>query len=76
MTILPVTSELRDTPLLRITIEPSTENRLQKLSQVMVDRAQTIPREEIGDIIGIFVVLNFSCPRTMYPESQVGEIKE
>ncbi len=52
VTILPVTSELRDTPLFRITIEPSPENGLQKRSQIMVDKAQTILREKIGKCIG------------------------
>ena len=37
VTVLPVTSELRDTPLFRITIEPNAENGLQKPSQVMVE---------------------------------------
>jgi mRNA interferase MazF len=32
VTILPVTSELRDTPLFRITLKPSDENGLSKLS--------------------------------------------
>jgi mRNA interferase MazF len=33
MTILPVTSELRDTPLFRITVEPDDGNGLRKRSQ-------------------------------------------
>jgi mRNA interferase MazF len=52
VTILPVTSELRKTPLFRVTIEPDAENGLQKPSQVMVDKAQTIPREKIGSTFG------------------------
>lgn len=44
VTVLPVTSELRDTPLFRITIEPSTANGLQKPSQVMVDKLHTVHR--------------------------------
>jgi mRNA interferase MazF len=52
VTILPVTSELRDTPLFRITVKPSDENGLSKLSQVMVDKAQTMPREKIGEPFG------------------------
>ena len=52
VTILPVTSELRDTPLFRVSIEANSENGLQKLSQIMVDKAQTIPREKIGEVIG------------------------
>jgi mRNA interferase MazF len=52
VTVLPVTSELRAAPLLRISIEPSTENGLRKRSQVMVDKAQTVPRNKIGTTIG------------------------
>jgi len=52
VTVLPVTSELRETPLFRIMIEPDTGNGLQKPSQVMIDKAQTIPREKIGDTFG------------------------
>lgn len=52
VTILPVTSELRTAPLLRITVNPSEANGLRKISQVMVDKAQTVPREKIGSVIG------------------------
>lgn len=52
VTILPVTSELRDTPLFRIGIEPNAGNGLRKPSQVMVDKAQTVSRNKIGDVIG------------------------
>jgi mRNA interferase MazF len=52
MTILPVTSELRDTPLFRITIEPDDGNGLRRRSQVMVDKAQTVPREKVGEPFG------------------------
>jgi mRNA interferase MazF len=52
VTLLPVTSELRDTPLFRIPVEPSAENNLRSPSQVMVDKAQTISREKIGESFG------------------------
>jgi mRNA interferase MazF len=52
VTVLPVTSELRGAPLLRISIEPNTDNGLRKKSQVMVDKAQTVPRDKIGTTIG------------------------
>lgn len=52
VTILPVTSELRETPLFRVTIEPDAGNGLQKPSQIMVDKVQTIPREKIGSTFG------------------------
>lgn len=47
-TVLPLTSELLDAPLFRISVEPSVENDLRKTSQVMVDKAHTIRREKIG----------------------------
>lgn len=52
VTILPVTSALRDTPLFRIGIEPDGKNGLRKPSQVMVDKSQTVSRDKIGDTIG------------------------
>src|SRR5512132_2573644 len=41
-----------DTLLFRITVEPDDGNGLRKLSQVMVDKAQTVPREKIGEPFG------------------------
>jgi mRNA interferase MazF len=52
VTILPVTSELRDAPLFRITVEPSEINGLNKPSQVMVDKPQTLARDKIGEAFG------------------------
>lgn len=48
VTVLPVTSTLIDAPLLRITVEPDDDNGLQKLSQVMVDKATTVKRDKVG----------------------------
>ena len=52
VTLCLVTSTLRDTPIFRITVEPSPENGLQRLSQVQVDKTFTIARERIGKVIG------------------------
>jgi mRNA interferase MazF len=52
LTILPITSELRATPLLRIEVDPNAENGLRKKSQVMVDKTQTVPREKVATTIG------------------------
>ena len=52
VTILPVTGELRNTPLFRVPIEPDEGNSLHKPSEVMVDKAQTVPREKIGEVFG------------------------
>lgn len=52
VTILPVTSELRKTPLFRFDVAPNEENGLRTPSQVMIDKAQTIPCEKIGKTFG------------------------
>ena len=45
ITVLPLTSEMHDLPLLRITVEPGEGTGLRRQSQVMVDKATTIPRQ-------------------------------
>ncbi len=55
VTILPVTSELRDLPLYRIRVEPSQVNGLRAVSEVMVDKAHTLVREKVGPRIGRLV---------------------
>jgi len=52
ITVLPVTSTLVDAPLLRVTVEPTPENGLQKRSQVMVDKIVTVRRDKVGQVIG------------------------
>ncbi len=52
VTILPITSELRDAPLFRISVEPDAANGLRQRSQVMVDKVQTVPRSKLGARIG------------------------
>ncbi|MGH8415380.1 MAG: type II toxin-antitoxin system PemK/MazF family toxin [Gammaproteobacteria bacterium] len=51
-TVLPVTSELRDLPLFRVTVGPDDRNGLAKVSQVMVDKIQTVSRHRLGNVIG------------------------
>ena len=52
VTILPVTSTLREAPLFRIRVAPTPENGLRKVSQVMVDKPQTVARGKVGKTIG------------------------
>lgn len=52
VTILPVTGELRAAPLLRIRPEPNASNGLQKTFEVMVDKAQSMPRDKVGNVFG------------------------
>lgn len=52
VTILPITSELVEAPLFRLSVVPTPGNGLRKRSQVMVDKVQTIPRDKIGEAFG------------------------
>jgi mRNA interferase MazF len=52
VTLLPVTSLLLDVPLLRITVQTSAENGLQKPSQVMLDKVMTVKRDKVGQAFG------------------------
>jgi mRNA interferase MazF len=49
---LQLTSEVHDEHLVRITVQPSAGNGLHKPSQVMIDRAVTVPRTKIGPVFG------------------------
>ena len=52
VTLMPVTSQLRDTPLFRFRVEPDASNGLAKTSQVMIDKIQTVARDRLGQPIG------------------------
>ncbi|MPY86337.1 MAG: type II toxin-antitoxin system PemK/MazF family toxin [Luteitalea sp.] len=52
VTLLLLTSELHEWPLFRISIQPGPTNGLQKPSQIMIDKAVTVPRQRIGQRIG------------------------
>ena len=52
VTLLPVTSALRDAPLFRVPVAPAPLNGLTRASQVMVDKAVTVARERVGQVIG------------------------
>lgn len=52
VTVLPVTSTLVASPLLRIAVEPNSETGLQKPSQVMIDKAITVKRDKVGKPFG------------------------
>ena len=52
VTVLPVTSTLVDAPLFRVAIPADKKSGLQKQSQIMVDKALTVKRDKIGEVIG------------------------
>jgi mRNA interferase MazF len=52
VTVLRVTSELVAAPFIRIPVAPNAENGLRKPSQIMIDKAVTVPRTRLGARIG------------------------
>ena len=52
VTVLPVTTELRPIETFRIAVNPSQRNGLRAASQIMVDKAHTIPRDKAGAPFG------------------------
>ncbi|MFM9101695.1 MAG: type II toxin-antitoxin system PemK/MazF family toxin, partial [Cyanobium sp.] len=52
VTLCPLTSTLRQAPLVRITVDPSSRNGLRKPSQLMVDKLFTVPLQAVGEVVG------------------------
>jgi len=52
VTVLLVSSTLIDAPLFRVRVEPDEKNGLQKPSQIMVDKAMTVKRDNLGPVFG------------------------
>ena len=47
-----VTSELRNAPIFRITVDPAPDTGLQNISQIQIDKILSVPRERVGSVIG------------------------
>lgn len=52
VTVLPLTSALREAPIFRVRIWPDQANGLHVPSDVMIDKLHTVAREKIRDTIG------------------------
>jgi mRNA interferase MazF len=52
VTVCPLTTNPVDAPLLRIRIEPSDDNGLDRSSSLMVDKITTVPRSGLGERLG------------------------
>ncbi len=50
--VLPLTSEMHDAPLFRVSVAASRDTGLRVPSQIMVDKATTVPRVKLGERIG------------------------
>lgn len=52
LTVLPITSDLRDAPAFRVDLPSDALTGLRVPSQVMVDKILTVRREKVGNVIG------------------------
>jgi len=52
VTVLPMTSEIHGEHLIRVSLAPTKDNGLQVTSQVMIDKATTVPTARVGEVIG------------------------
>lgn len=52
VTVLLISSALVEAPLIRVRVEPSSLNGLQKTSQIMIDKAMSVKRDKLGLVIG------------------------
>lgn len=52
LSVLLLTTDLRDAPAVRLTIEPNPANGLLQTSQVMIDKITTVASKRVGQPIG------------------------
>ena len=52
LTFLPLSSEVLPRQIFRINVEPTIENGLRMLSQVLADKCSTLPVAKVGPIFG------------------------
>lgn len=52
VTLLPFSSDLQDAHLLRIEVEPTASNGLDRMSQVQIDKTTTVRAVNLGGQIG------------------------
>ena len=52
VTICAFTSDATEAPLFRIQIEPDEQNGLSSVSNLMVDKITTVPKEKVGKRVG------------------------
>lgn len=52
VTVLLISGTLQEAPLIRLTVQPTPENGLRVVSQVMVDKAMSVKRERVGSPFG------------------------
>jgi mRNA interferase MazF len=61
VTVLPVTTEILPIDIFRIAVEMSEKNGLRAHSQIMVDKAHTIPHDKAGEAFGVLEARTLSA---------------
>ena len=52
VTVCPLTTDAVEAPLVRIDLEPSDLNGLDRPSRIMVDKMTTVPKANLGSCLG------------------------
>ena len=52
VTVLLISGTLVEAPLIRLTVDPTSENGLRKRSQIMIDKAMTVRRNRLTEPFG------------------------
>lgn len=52
VTVVPITSTIVAESSVRLTVQPTADNGIRTVSQIMTDKVTTIPRSKIGQIAG------------------------
>jgi mRNA interferase MazF len=52
LTVPPLTTDLTDWSLFRVSVQPNRENGLRARSQIMIDKAATVPVTKVRNRIG------------------------
>ena len=52
VTVVPLSGTIVDAPVFRMTFDPTPENGLRKVSQIMIDKVTSVRRDRLGAVIG------------------------
>jgi len=52
VTVVPLSGTIIDAPVFRMTLDPTPENGLRKVSQIMIDKVTSVRRDRMGAVIG------------------------
>ncbi len=52
VTVCPLTTNVIEAPLVRLCIEPSEDNGLERSSRLMIDKVTTVPKASLRDKLG------------------------